>query len=107
MEGFAPTEDRLDCEDKDECLDEPCGYAGSCTNLPNGQGHTCLCHDSLQCHNCSCFDVGTGARMTNTSLALGLEALLIILSCLVVYLRKEAALFFYWFFMPSGICGLK
>lgn len=88
VEGFTPTEDRLSCEDLDECLEEPCGHAGHCENLPDGQGHTCLCRESLHCHNCSCFDVGAGARMTNTSLALGLEALLIILACLGVYLRK-------------------
>lgn len=88
------TEDRLSCEDKDECLDEPCGYAGECVNLPEGRGHTCLCREgSLECHNCSCVDVGAGARMTNTSLSLGLEALLIILACLAVYLRKRVPRF--------------
>ncbi|XP_064467310.1 neural-cadherin-like isoform X1 [Ornithodoros turicata] len=86
MEGFTMTEDRLSCEDEDECLAEPCGYEGQCENLPDGLGHTCACGNAFVCHNCTCFDVGAGVRMTNTSLALGVEALLIILACLVVYL---------------------
>ena len=82
------TEDRYGCEDKNECIWQPCGRGGTCENIRGGRGWMCYCPDlgGQSCTNCSCdHPFGT---LQKSSVFLGGEALAIILISLFAYLRK-------------------
>lgn len=84
--GFQMTPDRRDCEDRNECLWQPCGHRGKCTNLDRGQTYLCECEQGFTCTNCTCdtYDPLREGR----SISIGREAIAAIICCLLAYLSK-------------------
>lgn len=82
------TANRLSCEDRNECEWHPCGRGGHCFNLPYGQGFSCECPlEGFRCDNCSCEE-GPLLRRGKAAVGLGMDALLIILLCVIFYSSK-------------------
>lgn len=77
---------RLECQDKDECVYQPCGLGGKCINLDYGYGWQCQCPERFTCTNCSCSEELDLLPARSFGITSG--ALAIILACLFAYLSK-------------------
>ena len=86
--GFQMTDNRLGCNDKNECDYQPCGLGGSCYNLEDGLGWYCHCPQGFRCTNCSCDGENVGSQH-DKSIGLSGNALAIMLLCLFAYLSKN------------------
>lgn len=87
--GLQMTANRFGCEDRNECDWQPCGRGGQCYNLPRGGGFYCDCVlENFRCDNCSCDDGPLLRRGQAPGVAIGNDALLIIVLCIIFYISK-------------------
>ena len=74
------TPDGKGCEDRNECLDNPCLNGGSCMNKDNTERYKCACTAGFSGANCELMQEEQILRLSMGALAAILVCLLIILS---------------------------
>ena len=76
------TPDGKGCEDRNECLDNPCINGGTCINRDTNERYTCICPGGFSGSNCELMQ-------EEQILRLSMGALAAILVCLLIILSKE------------------
>jgi EGF-like domain len=74
------TPDGKGCEDRNECLDNPCINGGTCINRDTNERYTCICPSGFSGSNCELMQEEQILRLSMGALAAILVCLLIILS---------------------------
>jgi hypothetical protein len=74
------TPDGKGCEDRNECLDNPCINGGTCINRDTNERYTCICPGGFSGSNCELMQEEQILRLSMGALAAILVCLLIILS---------------------------
>ena len=74
------TPDGKGCEDRNECLDNPCLNGGSCMNRDKNERYKCVCASGFAGANCELMQEEQILRLSMGALAAILVCLLIILS---------------------------
>ena len=82
------TENRLSCDDKNECLWQPCGLHGKCINLEHGLTYQCECDGGYTCTNCTCDNLGEWG--IGNSISFGKEAWAAIFLSIIAYISKNS-----------------
>ena len=78
--GQRVTPDGKGCEDRNECLDNPCLNGGSCLNKDNTERYKCQCTAGFSGANCELMQEEQILRLSMGALAAILVCLLFILS---------------------------
>ena len=85
--GQRVTPDGKGCEDRNECLDNPCLNGGTCVNRETNERYKCACTTGFSGANCELMQEEQILRLSMGALAAILVCLLIILGTAIVIIN--------------------